>query len=383
MRHKGILTEVKGKKGIILTPRGEFVQVTVSKGAKIGSEIEFSRKPSVLPLVAGFIILLLISFSVLNTMNPAVAAYVALDFNSGIELGLDKNLKVVSVKALDSSGEKIINNVHVKGKPLEVAVATIAGEAAKQRLSAGAGHEDEDIVFVTITTGFAELAYNEEEIKDLVIKNIHKNDISRDIIIGGATLEEWDAAKEKKIRPGKYVIMKRMQAAGLASSEDLDNLISIPVEDLVKILREKELKDEKKVVQKDNPGNVDHNIGFDNDPKDKDIAIQDGAAPTTERQPGKDENLPSIMVPGDKGNGKQDTYRKDDKQTNKHDDKQADKRDEKSIDKQNEKRPDKQKDKEKADETQELEEGTSRIEGDKDQGSSPVVRHGQWDYSYS
>jgi len=89
------------------------------------------------------------------------------------------------------------------------------------------------------------------------------------------------------------------------------------------------------------------------------------------------------MVPGDKGNGKQDTNRKDDKQTNKHDDKQADKRDEKSIDKQNEKRPDKQKDKEKADETQELEEGTSRIEGDKDQGSSPVVRHGQWDYSYS
>jgi len=55
-KDKGIITSIQGKKAIAMTKSGEFIRVSLPQGADIGSEVEFSRKPSLSSLIEDIIL---------------------------------------------------------------------------------------------------------------------------------------------------------------------------------------------------------------------------------------------------------------------------------------------------------------------------------------
>jgi hypothetical protein len=242
---RGILTDIKGKKGIVLTPRGEFIKVNVPNGADIGSEIEFSNNFSLLPLVAGFILILFISFTLLNnTTNPVAAAYMYLEIDSGIQLGLDENLNVISIETIDESENDFVKNLNVKGVPADKAVEVIMDEAINKRIISDNISDttdkltEKEMIVATLTKTNPDVAIDEEKIREWVTNNLTKHHIVSDILIQIASQEDLDSAKMQKLTPARYIMLKKIEECGLALDREKEELLQASIKDLVKIVNE-------------------------------------------------------------------------------------------------------------------------------------------------
>jgi Anti-sigma factor N-terminus len=125
---KGIVMEVHDDYVTMLTPEGEFVRTPNQKGNyEIGEEIDFFpqrdyghvKKKMVFfrldQIKVAFVsvaalILLIISFLPYYSSNQ-VYAYMSIDINPSIELGVNRNLQVIKTKALNEEGKKILHNL--------------------------------------------------------------------------------------------------------------------------------------------------------------------------------------------------------------------------------------------------------------------------------
>jgi hypothetical protein len=125
---KGIVMEVHDDYVTMLTPDGEFVRTPNQKGTyEIGEEIDFfpqrdyghvkkkmvffrMDQVKVAFVSVAALILLIISFLPYYSSNQ-VYAYMSIDINPSIELGVNRNLQVIKTKALNKEGEKILQNL--------------------------------------------------------------------------------------------------------------------------------------------------------------------------------------------------------------------------------------------------------------------------------
>src|SRR5690606_23345105 len=114
--NRGIVMESGRRSTVVMTPDGEFVKISGS-GWAIGEEISFerearrqARRRSFL-LTASAAVILPVAFTVPGLQlydRPHVAAYVTLDINPSVELGVDNNRGVVELHALNPDGETVI-----------------------------------------------------------------------------------------------------------------------------------------------------------------------------------------------------------------------------------------------------------------------------------
>lgn len=247
---KGILVKMlQGNKGIIMTPKGEFIKVKVPEGSDVGKEIEFTKGPSYLPLVAGFILILFLSFNLLNNTTPVTAAYMTLDINSGIELGLDKKLNVVSVNPLDERGNEFVKNLSLKGTSIDKAVEKIMDEAVKNNIINEKQENNCEVIFATVTNTGPEVALNEELVESWVYENLGKHHIKCDIIIQTASQEDLNNAREQKITPAKYIMLQKIEEKGIILEQDREELLKSSVKELARIIREMDNKEKDSIVE--------------------------------------------------------------------------------------------------------------------------------------
>jgi len=251
-KDKGLVTSIQGRKAVVMTKRGEFLKVSLPHGADIGSEIEFSRKPNFLPLVAGIILILFFSWTVMNNTNPAIAAYMTLDVNSGIELALDKNLNVVSVKATDEAGKEFVGSLKIKGVQVKEAVEIILDEAVNQRFLNKEQKGHTEVILATVTANNSKVSIDEEEVRKWVSEKLHKHELPSDVLVHAVSKEDRKMAQEQRISPAKYIIIKKIEAKGIVVAHTQKELSEINVRDLVMIMNDKKAPDKDEAPDKDN-----------------------------------------------------------------------------------------------------------------------------------
>ena len=79
---------------------------------------------------------------------PPAAAYLTIDINPSVELGVTSSEKVISARGLNSDGEQILAKVAVRGLKLQDAVARIVSQAVTDQFLCDL---DDNIILATLT----------------------------------------------------------------------------------------------------------------------------------------------------------------------------------------------------------------------------------------
>ncbi|MEN6327364.1 MAG: anti-sigma factor domain-containing protein [Syntrophomonas sp.] len=136
---KGIVLETSNNRATILTDQGEFKKVKISQPVQTG-EIWQESPMLVWKYACAAAVLLMLIAGGLDFFSVTAYAQVS----SGVELGLNRWDRVISVKALNSNSKQLIGSLNLKGKKVEEAV----GELAKSNL----GNSDKKKPMITVVT---------------------------------------------------------------------------------------------------------------------------------------------------------------------------------------------------------------------------------------
>ncbi|TYO97930.1 anti-sigma factor domain-containing protein [Desulfallas thermosapovorans] len=232
--NRGLVMEVKKRSCIVLTGDGQFLEVSKPrKGAEVGQEISISRpvfyrfKASYWA-VASFLVVAL-AWLAFNSMLPRAVAYVALDINPSVELGINGDNIIVSARGVDDDGKELLQRVNVMHDPLADGVQKIiAGCIEYQYLNP----EKENLVLATVTKTKGKAANkNSDKVKDVkeqkdtkdvhdyiynsISNSINKSGIKAEIIMADTDLDTMKKAREHGVSPGRYLLQQEAQKKGV------------------------------------------------------------------------------------------------------------------------------------------------------------------------
>ncbi|MEH7380636.1 anti-sigma factor domain-containing protein [Bacillus sp. JJ1533] len=229
---KGIVMDVNDEYITMLTPDGEFVKAKHMKESyEIGEEMTFfpvnervishtSRqrffqvKKWRYALASSLVAILLLSLFIPFSSRNEVYAYMSIDINPSFEVGLDDNLRVVSLEALNDEAKKLLESIpDWKNSSLDSITESIIQHSKNKGYL-------EDGKQVLITTVVAE-SHDKEIDQELQqgIKDIKEEYEKEQIAVTAitSTVETRNAAKEKGLSTGKLLIK--------------ENKVPIPVEE--------------------------------------------------------------------------------------------------------------------------------------------------------
>ncbi|TKC18435.1 anti-sigma factor domain-containing protein [Robertmurraya kyonggiensis] len=213
---KGIIMDMNERFLTLLTPDGEFLQINRQKyDYEIGQEVPIpitekqkatnfsffhSLKGKSLAAVAIASILALITFIPFN--QNEVYAYMSIDVNPSIELGVNEDLKVIELIPYNESGRTLIEELgNWKKKDLKALTEEILASLK------GKGYlkTEQEIVIGTVHTG--ESKEKIESKLEEALKEIEENisDEKAKVISYEATEKERELAQEKGLTAGKLI----------------------------------------------------------------------------------------------------------------------------------------------------------------------------------
>lgn len=219
MSNKGMVVKIKDSYCIILAGDGTYHKIPRSRvsNPRVGAESEFFPvhwTNSLKPLL--MVACLLVAVLGLNFFHMAASAvpvaYVALDINPSIELGVDKYSKVTIVTALNKDAEKLMNNLDVKGEDLYSAVRQILDKAAS---SGYIRPEETNYILSTVTP-----VQNSPDVIDYkkMAANLENAVENRNLDVNLVILSSDDAtrqeARDKDISTGKLLVYKNSIESG-------------------------------------------------------------------------------------------------------------------------------------------------------------------------
>lgn len=155
--NRGVVMEVGKKEAVVMTADGRFVKVPLQQNVQVGEEIRFQSavtersKPKKLiwyaGAVAAILLFILPVFMLVQSTDHTVVAYVSMDVNPSIEIGIDQDKLVRELHALNKDGEAIVAAVDFEGKSLEKVVAALTKKLAESHYLDEA---DKDIVITSL-----------------------------------------------------------------------------------------------------------------------------------------------------------------------------------------------------------------------------------------
>lgn len=216
MKLRGIVTEYNLRNMIILTQDGKFHRQNLKKNqqVRIGDEVKVEKKNIYKKLAASITAAVFMGISAFTGYGMVFAAYghINIDINPSVELTYNRLLKIIDIKAMNSDGKMIVEELKdVKGKNVREVVKDVVKTAKdKEYLETGKDNN----VFITVTEHDNEI--NEEA----MIYDLEKEFTdSIEWTIWEASKEEYDHAQKKKITPAKVILMEKLNNPDL----DLEN----------------------------------------------------------------------------------------------------------------------------------------------------------------
>ncbi|UOY93919.1 anti-sigma factor domain-containing protein [Ectobacillus sp. JY-23] len=199
--NKGIIMEMKRSTVVVLTPSGEFVTCKRERTYAIGQEVSIRPiqywnfsviKPAVAILCCVFLMMLY------SNRPDRVLAYVAVDINPSLEVGVTDQLRVVELYAYNKDGERVIQHLSDwKHRSLQDVIKNIVAESREEGYLKG-----QNITFTAVTKEKEMSKRLNENLKDLKAtyeeQNVH-------VVYQQSTLEQRATAKKQGISTGKYL----------------------------------------------------------------------------------------------------------------------------------------------------------------------------------
>jgi hypothetical protein len=227
VRNRGVVVEIAKRNHIIvMTSRGEFVQVPFKKQVYVGQEVSFKQKERITPWQVGAAAMLFLALvsswnMFIGNLVPGMntpAFLITLDFNPSIELSVSEAHKVLAASGLNDDGEALISRINVVGEPLTLALERISTQAEQDGyLRQGAGE-----IIVTIA------ARDSQDTTFVELKNSRTGDHSKleQAIVGALTQNSlaqvriWQVptqvlvdAKTAGITPARYIAIRQQAQA--------------------------------------------------------------------------------------------------------------------------------------------------------------------------
>ncbi|NPV71590.1 MAG: anti-sigma factor domain-containing protein [Firmicutes bacterium] len=244
MKNRGLLMEVRGKRGIVLTPDGRFEEITLTSPACIGDESVFParegreaggvlrvatswagrRRFSSVAIAAALILGIMASIVVEAVRADRIAvAYVDVDINPAVELGINRFNRVVSVEGIDDEGREMLSGIDLTRMDLETAVQEIA-TAAEAHGYVRPG--DEQTVLITVTPARGpevkpEIARRVEKASQAVSKHLESKQVKGTVEVIQAAPEVREKARQINVSPGRLAVLLKAQENGIDIGPDL------------------------------------------------------------------------------------------------------------------------------------------------------------------
>ncbi|MEX2415949.1 MAG: anti-sigma factor domain-containing protein [Paenibacillaceae bacterium] len=133
--HKGIVMDIAEQSILVMTPDGQFKQIAKQdRSCQLGEEISYVdiiKKPSMnwraprpfaIAAASVFCLMIVALLSILGEGGSTnkVAAYVTMDINPSIEVGIDENEHVIEVRGINDDGLELVKDLAYEGLTLEV-----------------------------------------------------------------------------------------------------------------------------------------------------------------------------------------------------------------------------------------------------------------------
>ncbi|TYS70997.1 anti-sigma factor domain-containing protein [Sutcliffiella horikoshii] len=236
---KGIVLEVHDEHVTILTPEGEFLKSRKQKGqVDLGEEIVFfplhrteTAKKGKLTLglrgkwvLISVMTAIILAFSLYpKYASNQVYAYVSVDVNPSIELGINKDMKVISMEAYNKEGEDIINQLENWEKQDIASVSSQIFDAFRQK---GFLTENSEVLIASVlshetNSDWKTLMQNKIT---TISEKVQEDKVS--ITTLETTIEERSDALKEGISPGKYI--QKEQKTELVDNEDTSKSEPVP-----------------------------------------------------------------------------------------------------------------------------------------------------------
>jgi len=212
---KGVILEIKERYVTLLTPDGEFIRTRrLQQDYQIGEELYFYPMETEGEKVGHFlanlkgvkgklvfsalIVLLAVVFIPIYQSNQ-VYAYMSIDVNPSIELGLNDQLLVVSMDAFNQEGEEVLE--HVSGWKKETA-AVVTKKILDEMEGMGYLNQEKEVLISTVNPDEETKGENLDETLDEIKKVTDKEDL--EVTVVTATPAERENAVEQGITAGLY-----------------------------------------------------------------------------------------------------------------------------------------------------------------------------------
>ncbi|WP_042356434.1 anti-sigma factor domain-containing protein [Bacillus rubiinfantis] len=218
----GIVMEIDGNFLTVLTPEGEFLRTKkLNQVYTLGEEITFfpfetdnrtsffkqlrmiSHKPVWIVAIA-FVVFI---FSLLSFyQNDKAYAYMSIDVNPSIELGVNKKMQVIELTGYNQTGKKVISKL-TNWKKQDV--VDVTKRIVTEMKRAGLLERNKHVIFSTVRTEETEkaaekkLKQNLGEIKDLMSAQ------HLDLTVVAGTKQTLNKAHKQGLTAGKYQAAKR------------------------------------------------------------------------------------------------------------------------------------------------------------------------------
>lgn len=206
---KGLVMDIKGKHAVIMTADGKFLNVkkpssVTSIGDEISSQVVDTGKNNIIryALVAAVIMLILVPFIYIKDAYATVA-YINVDINPSLEMGINKFNKVNEVIPLNDDARKLLSSISIKGLDIKDAINKVISGANSMGYISDKKANNIEIAIIKLRDNKVHVSENEliDDAKD----TISNMDVDATIKVQKTDKKTHEAAKKEKISTNKYL----------------------------------------------------------------------------------------------------------------------------------------------------------------------------------
>lgn len=204
-QERGLLLEKNGG-GVVLTAEGEFCRISSPTG-EIGEEVPFSRGVArrwwTLALAAA-VLAMLVGLGAYQYGYARPVAYVALDINPSLELGIDRKERVIEVNSLNGDAGRLVTGLSLTGRSVTEAIAIVIARAEEMRYLSP---ECPGVVLITVAPVRQGVAVPEtKRLAQAAVQQLEKKHVPAKVVAAdvGASLRK--EARRVGLSPGRYAL---------------------------------------------------------------------------------------------------------------------------------------------------------------------------------
>lgn len=230
-RSVGVLMKQERDHGVFLTTNGSFIRGRARAiGVQVGQEVEFVPMRSHitswarLGVAVALMLAIMVSGVSVYLTRPAIAAYVTIDINPSVELGIDRNEIVRSVIALNPDAEGLIAGSELVGRPITEALEALMATAAQDGYLKP---ESEHLIVITTTSVVGQQQTSQETLTaqlDSKVRAMVSEQEQTVVTSMVAAPEVREEARKQGMSVGKLLVAQRAEEAGIhLDPEELRN----------------------------------------------------------------------------------------------------------------------------------------------------------------